>query len=60
MTPLVWKIRSYNPYNRIGKHALQDIYNWAHRNLLSYNIIYEKKSIDDMILIRGHIKEYSK
>ena len=49
--PLVWLIRSTDPYNKIGKHALQDVYAWAGRGLLMYRIKYGSHMSMDTIAI---------
>jgi hypothetical protein len=59
MTPIVWPLRSYNPRNMIGKRALQDIYAWADRGELNYDIVYGKQNDEDMIVVRtGYILDF--
>lgn len=51
MTPIVWPIRSWDPYNKIGKYALQDVYEWRDRGLLEATAILGKTSDEDMIVV---------
>lgn len=50
--PLVWLIRSYDPYNRIGKHALQDIYSWRDQGRLRADPICGRRPAEDVIVVR--------
>lgn len=48
---MYWFIKSTDPYNRVGKHALQDVYGWAARGRIKYRIIYGRKNDLDVIRI---------
>ena len=48
---MYWALKGTDPYNRIGKHALQDVYSWSTRGLIEHKIIYGPKPHLDLIKI---------
>jgi len=48
---MYWALKGFDPYNRIGKRALQDVYSWSTRGLIKYRIIYGPQPHLDLIKI---------
>lgn len=53
--PLAWFIRSSDPYNRLGKQALQDIYSWRDRGRVLVDIVYGPRPTEDVVVVRRNI-----
>jgi hypothetical protein len=52
-SPFTWFIRSTDPYNRIGKHALTDVYDWRDRGLVDATPVLGPTPAEDMIVVRA-------
>ena len=48
---MYWFLKSTDPYNSIGKHALQDVYSWSTSGRIKHRIIYGRKQEFDAIRI---------